>query len=168
MKTMMHSIAVLGCVAMVGNAAPAYPEERAAGGGDDGRIFTINFVGERSAAVTLHYKAYGKGDGAKSAMILMESLKRRLAGKGFERLRAEDAGQGAVHGYSVFIVGDTGYSEKTRALKKRDGDLTAVIVENEKVAAVSTAPAQGSEVEYQRIERLADEIMTRLLFHSYI
>lgn len=168
MKTMMYSIAILGCVAMVGNAAPAYPEEISAGTGDDGRILTINFIGERSATVALHYQVYGKGSGTRSAMILMESLKRKLAERGFERWHADDAGQGAVHGYSVFIVGDTGYSNGTRALEKRRGDLTAIIVENEKVTAVSTAPAQGTGMDYQRIEKLADEIMTRLLFHSYI
>lgn len=159
---------ILGCMALAANATPSYPEEMAAGTGDDDRILTINFIGERSASVAVYYRVYGKGTGTRSALILMESLKRKLAEKGFERRNGEDAGEESLHGYSVFIMTDTGYVKATRALEKRPGDLTAIIVQNEKVAAVNTAPAKGREMAYRQIEKLADDIVSRLLLHSYI
>lgn len=168
MNRMINSMAILGCVALVGNAMISHAAEMPAGAESNGRILTINFIGQRSSAVTLHYKVPENGASAKSAMILMETLKRKLAEKGFERRQAEDGWQEAVHGYSVFIVGDAGYSKKTRAFEKRDGHLMALIVEDENLAAVNGVPAQGSGLEYRRIEKMADEIVTRLLFHSYI
>lgn len=169
MKTMMHSIAILGCVVLVGNATMAYAEEMPAGSGHDGRILTINFIGQRSSAVALHYQAYEEeADGARNAMILIESLKRKLAEKGFERRHPADGWQDAVHGYSVFIVGDAAYSKEARALEKCEGGLTVIIVENDKLAAVNAAPAADDGLEYRQIENMADEIVTRLVLHSYI
>lgn len=168
MNRMMNSIAILGCVALVGNAATAHAEEMPAGAESNGRILTINFIGQRSSAVTLHCKVPENGASAKSAMILMETLKRKLAEKGFERRHAEDGWQEAVHGYSVFIVGGAGYSKEARAMEKREGHLMALIVENENLAAVNGVPAQGSGLDYRQIEKMADEVVTLLLFHSYI
>ena len=168
MKTMMRSMAMLGCVALLGSATMAHAGEMPAGAEDDGHILTIGFIGERSSSVTLHYKVYEKGASTLSAMILMESLKRKLAETGFERLQADDGYQGAVHNYSVFIIGDTGFSEEAHALEKRDGDLMVVILENEKLTAVNTAHTKRNGLEYRQIENMADEIVTRLLFHSFI
>ncbi|MBI5636401.1 MAG: hypothetical protein HZA03_00360 [Nitrospinae bacterium] len=168
MNRMISSIAILGCAALVGNAAMTCAEEMPAGAESNGRILTINFIGQRPSSVTLHYKVSENGAGTKSAMILLESLKRKLAEKGFERRHAEDAWQNAVHGYSVFIIGDAGYSKKARSLEKRDGHLMAIIEENDELAALNGVPAQGSGLDYRQIEKMADEIVARLLFHSYI
>ncbi len=168
MKTMMYSIVALGCVAIFGIATIAYPEEMVTGAENIGRILTINFIGQHSSAVALHYRVSEEEDGTGSAMILIESLKRKLAEKGFEHQPSEEAAKTAVHGYSVFIVGDTGGSREPGAVAKREGDLMVIIVENEKLAAVNTAPAQEHGLEYRQIENMADEIVTRLLSRFYI
>lgn len=165
---MIRLMATLGCVALLGNGTMARAEEMAPGAENDERTLTINFIGQRSSAVTLYYKVYKNGAGTLSAMILMESLKRKLAEIGFERSPSNDGGRDAVHSYSIFIVGDTAYSEEAGALEKREGRLLVIILKNEKLAAVNTAPAKGSAVEYRRMENMADEIVARLLFHSYI
>lgn len=165
---MMRSMAMLGCVALFAGAAMAHAEEMFGAAENDGRILTIDFIGQRSASVTLYYKVYEKGASTLSAIILMETLKRKLAELGFEQRRSDDDYRGTVHSYSVFIVGDTAYSEEARALERREGNLMVVILKNEKLAALNTAPAKGSKLKYGQIENMADEIVTRLLFHSYI
>lgn len=168
MKTILRLTAMLGCLGIFGIATIAYPEEMAAGAENIGRILTINFIGDRSSAVALHYKMYEEDAATRSAMILIESLKRKLTEKGFEHQPSKEAAPAAVHGYSVFIVGDTRYSQEARSLQKREGFLTAIIVENEKVAAVNAAPVQEHELDYRQIEGMADEIVTQLLSRFYI
>ncbi len=157
---------MLGWAAMIGNAAIAYADEAEAGSG--ARIITVNFVGARSSAVALHFKVDGNDASAKSAIVLLESLKRKMAEQGFERLHADDDWQEVVHGYEVFIVGDTGYSMKTHTLERREGHLLALVVENDKMNAVVGAPANGSDLGYQQIEKMADEIIKLLVKHSFI
>lgn len=168
MKKMKYLIGALGCLILMGNAASAHAEEMASAAENNGSILTSNYIGQRSSAVALHFKVNEKGAGADSAIILMETLKRKLAEQGFERQHSEDAWQNAVHGYSVYIIPDAGYSEESRSLVKRKGHLTALIVEDENAAAVIAAPATGSVMEYRQIEKMADQIIMLLVFHSFI
>jgi len=168
MEKIMHSVAILGCVALLTVATPSYSEEMPGGDGNDGRILTINFIDRHSSAVDLHYRVYEKGPGAKTAMILMESLKRKLAEKGYEHRQLETDQSVAAHHYSVVIASDTGYSESDHALERREGHLMVMIVEREFLDAVDMALTKEKGMEYRQIEDMADKIVARLVFHSYI
>ena len=161
MNRIMKSIAILGWAALVGSASIAYAGE-AAEAGNDGWIITVNFIGDRLSAVTLNYQLDEHDTSAKSAITLLESLKRKLTERGFELLNKNDDLRQAVHGYEVIIVGDTVYSAAAHRPKRRNGYLMAMIVEGDKLALVNGIPVPGNDLDYQQIEKMADEIIARL------
>lgn len=131
-------------------------------------VVTVHFVNADADVVTLNYRLYEKGVSTKTAMVLMETLKRKMAEKGFHYRKTGSLPKVVNHEYAVLIGADMAYSENNSSLKRKDGNLMIMVMEKGRAETVDVPVSPEGGMEYGEIVELSDEIVCRLSARLFI